>query len=64
MYISEGDNAPAPTLDSLVSQGLVRWSPVECQWLAHAADGVWVMVGHNRRSAEQYLSAHPNPEEW
>jgi hypothetical protein len=55
---------PAPTLDALILQGKVRWDANEYQFMAHASDGVWVMVGHNRQSAEEYLSAHPNPKEW
>lgn len=62
--ILDGDIAPAPTLDTLVAQGVVRWDSSNVQWMGKASDGVWVMLGHNRTSAERYLSAHPNPEEW
>lgn len=53
-----------PTLNHLIVAGLVRWDIEERQYLAHASDGTWVMVGYNKASAEKYLSAHPTPEEW
>lgn len=55
---------PTPTLNHLIVAGLVKWDKEERQYMAHASDGGWVMVGHNALSAEKYLSAHPKPEDW
>lgn len=63
-YLSNPLATPAPTLDAFILQGVVRWDANEYQFMARASDGVWVMVGHNRASAEAYLSAHPTPEQW
>jgi hypothetical protein len=48
-----------PTLDALVSRGVVRWDEREHQYMGRAADGVEVMIGHSPESAELYLAAHP-----
>ena len=55
---------PTPTLNYLIVAGLVKWDKEEHQYMAHASDGRWVMVGHDPPSAEKYLSAQPKPEDW